>query len=107
MPKYLAVKLYKYCNNFGLNIIRDKEIRLSQANEFNDPLELLPVIDDSEFTQERIETILRKPGYFEDWYNAEHKGKNIAKAMELYLASIPKIAADQRSRQRRGGLAPG
>ena len=36
-------KLYKYCDQNGLNILENNEIKVSQFFDFNDPFEMNPV----------------------------------------------------------------
>jgi hypothetical protein len=95
MSKCPSVKLYKYCDKFGLNIIRDKEIRLSKPMEFNDPFELLPIIDDSEFTLEKVKTILKKERFFLDWKKAKYPDKDEKEASEIYVQSVDQLATDR------------
>ena len=68
--------LYKYCNQNGLNILRDLKIKITPPSEFNDPFEFLPTAQEKfskKWAQEqiKIKTIqnelrirFKKDGYY-------------------------------------------
>ena len=60
-------KLYKYCDQGGLNILETNEIKVSPFFEFNDPFEMKPHFA-SEDIKQRAEQHLKKtfPGYSEN-----------------------------------------
>lgn len=62
------MKLYKYTDAKGLAILRDLTVKASRASEFNDPFELSPKIDASQFSRGKIRKALLEPERVESWY---------------------------------------
>src|SRR5207249_1304891 len=93
-----SVKLFRYYKaEHALSVLNDLEIRTSIPNTLNDPFELSPNIDASQFTQKRCETFLRNDQNVEMWYKREgrQRGFTSKKAFKRwYLKDIPRRAAE-------------
>lgn len=77
-------------------MLNDLEVRTSIPNALNDPFELSPNIDPSQFTQKRTETFLRQDHNVEMWYEREgrQRGFTSKKAFKRwYLKDVPRRAA--------------
>jgi DUF2971 family protein len=92
------VKLFRYYKaEHALLVLNDLEIRTSIPNTLNDPFELSPNIDLSQFTQKKCEAFLRADHQVEHWYEREGRkfGFTSRKAYKRhYLKDIPRRAAE-------------
>ena len=78
-------------------VLNDLEIRTSIPNTLNDPFELSPNIDPSQFTQKKCQAFLRADHQIEHWYEREGRkfGFTSKKAYKRhYLKDIPRRAAE-------------
>lgn len=91
------MKLFRYYKaEYALLVLNDLEIRTSIPNTLNDPFELSPNIDPSQFTQKKCETFLRADHNIDMWYEREGRkfGFTSKKAFKRhYLKDIPRRAA--------------
>jgi Protein of unknown function (DUF2971) len=91
------VKLFRYYRaEHALSVLNDLEVRTSIPNTLNDPFELSPNIDPSQFTQQRCEAFLRQDHNVEMWYQREgrQRGFTNKKAFKhWYLKDISRRAA--------------
>jgi hypothetical protein len=92
------VKLFRYYKaEHALLVLNDLEIRTSIPNTLNDPFELSPNIDASQFTQKKCETFLRADHNIDMWYEREGRkfGFTSKKAYKRhYRKDIPRRAAE-------------
>jgi hypothetical protein len=92
------VKLFRYYKaEQALSVLNDLEIRTSIPNTLNDPFELSPNIDPSQFTRKRCEAFLRNDHNVQMWYEREgrQRGFTSKKAFKRwYLKDIPRRAAE-------------
>lgn len=66
------MRLFRYYKaQWAIRTLTDLEIRTSIPSELNDPFELSPNIDPSQFTQERIEAILCHDHIIDEYYDRE------------------------------------
>lgn len=91
------MKLFRYYKaEHALLVLRDLEIRTSIPNTLNDPFELSPNIDVSQFTQKRCETFLRNDYNIDMWYEKEGRQRGFTSKKNFkrwYLKDIPRRAA--------------
>lgn len=91
------MKIYRYYKaEFGLNALNNLELRTSIPNSLNDPFELSPNIDTTQFTQQRCETFLRADHNVEMWYQLEGRQRGFTSKKQFkrwYLKDIPRRAA--------------
>jgi len=92
------LKIFRYYKaEHALSVLRDLEIRVSIPSELNDPFELSPNIDAAQFSQRRIEAILRQDFYVDKSYREEGRRRGLTSRKEfkrLYLKDVPRRAAD-------------
>jgi hypothetical protein len=92
------LRIFRYYKvEHGLKVLNDLEIRASIPAELNDPFELSPNIDPSQFSQRRIEALLRQKFYIEKAYREERRGRELTSKKEfkrLYLKDVPRRAAE-------------
>jgi hypothetical protein len=90
--------LYRYYRpEHALLVLRDLEIRTSIPNTLNDPFELSPNIDATQFTQERCEAFLRQDHNVDMWYRMEGSDRGFSDKDEFkrwYLGDVPRRAAE-------------
>jgi hypothetical protein len=85
-----------YKAEHGLLVLNDLEIRASIPNALNDPFELSPNIDATQFTEKRCKTLLRKDDFIEDAYQREGRKRGFYSKKEFkrwYLKDLPRRAA--------------
>jgi hypothetical protein len=80
----------------GVSVLRDLEIRASIATELNDPFELSPNIDPTQFSQRRLEALLRQEHYIDESYKKEGTRFGLTKKefKRLYLKDVPRRVAE-------------
>jgi hypothetical protein len=92
------VKLYRYYKaEHALLVLNELEIRTSIPNTLNDPFELSPNINPSQFTQKKTEAFLRADHNVDYWYEREGRkfGFTSRRAYKRqYLKDIPRRAAE-------------
>jgi hypothetical protein len=92
------VKIFRYYKvEHALSVLRDLEIRTSIPMDLNDPFELAPNIDPSQFSQRRIEAIFRQGFYIDKAYREEGRRRGVTSKKEfkrLYLKDVPRRAAE-------------
>jgi len=72
------LKIFRYYKaEHALSVLRDLEIRASIPSELNDPFELSPNIDAAQFSQRRIEAILRQDFYVDKSYREEGRRRGL------------------------------
>jgi DUF2971 family protein len=86
------MKLFKYFGDYGLHVLRDLEIYLSPANEFNDPFEFSINFDNTNITIEDVKRVLRKDEYFREWCQLNPSEEDPDKRHRDYLSHLPEIA---------------
>src|SRR5438552_1796090 len=91
------MKLFRYYRaEHALSVLENLEIRTSIPNTLNDPFELSPNIDPTQFTQLRCEAFLRKDNNIDEAYLREgrQRGFTNKKAFKRwYLKDISRRAA--------------
>lgn len=91
------MKIFRYYKaDHAFSVLNDLEIRTSIPNTLNDPFELSPNIDASQFTQEQCETFLRNDDSINDAYHREAavRGFTSKEAFKrCYLKEVPRRAA--------------
>jgi hypothetical protein len=65
-----------YTAERGLEVLNKFEIRTSMPTELNDPFELSPNIDPTQFNGRRLEAILRQDFYIEKTYRSEGRQRS-------------------------------
>src|ERR1035438_5504808 len=69
--------VYKYCDNHGVDILQNLELKITPANQFNDPFEFTPHVICSDFKSET--KIFREPKYeslfIEEYQKQKASGK--------------------------------
>lgn len=92
------MKIFRYYKaEHGVSVLNDLEIRASIPAELNDPFELSPNIDPSQFSQRHIEAILRQDFYVDKAYREEGRRRGLTSKKEfkrLYLKDVPRRAAE-------------
>jgi hypothetical protein len=92
------VKIFRYYKaKHALSVLRDLEIRTSAPTDLNDPFELSPNIDSSQFTQRRVEALLRQDFYVDKAYREEGWRRGLTSKKEfkrLYLKDVHRRAAE-------------
>ncbi len=67
--------VYKYCDNRGVDILQNLELKITPANQFNDPFEFTPVVICSDLEAEARSLIEPQDvGFFESKYLEEKAG---------------------------------
>ena len=75
--------LYKYCNQHGLDILRNSRLKLTKPSEFNDPFEFTPIIEDRLTLEElKSDTELQRT-LWENWQQDRAKPASFAEFMHL------------------------
>lgn len=77
-------------------MLADLEIRTSIPNTLNDPFELSPNFDPSQFNQRRLEAVLRQDYYVDAAYREEGRRRGLSSRKEFkrfYLKDVPRRAA--------------
>ena len=96
--RLLFLKIFRYYKaEHGVSVLNDLEIRTSIPSELNDPFELSPNIDPSQFSQRRIEALLRQNFYVDKAYHEEGRRRGLTSKKEfkrLYLRDVPRRAAE-------------
>jgi len=91
------VKIFRYYHaEHARAVLKDLEIRTAIPNTLNDPFELSPNIDASQFTQKRCETFLRQDHNVEMWYQREGRQRGFTSKKVFkrwYLKDLPRRAA--------------
>ena len=91
------MRIYRYykCEH-GLLVLKDLEIRTSIPNDLNDPFELAPNIDPGQFSQGRLEALLRQDHYVDEAYRDEGQRLGLGRKefKRLYLKDVPRRAAE-------------
>lgn len=85
------MKVFKYCGDFGANVLEERRIKLSRAHLLNDPFELSPVLDPKSFTVSKAEKFLRQDQQIEHWYGQEGREKgftNKKRYRDWYLPTL-------------------
>jgi len=94
------LKIFRYYKaEHALSVLRDLQIRASIPTELNDPFELSPNIDAAQFSQRRIEALLRQDFYIDKVYREEGRCRGLTSKKEfkrLYLKDVPRRAAEAR-----------
>jgi Protein of unknown function (DUF2971) len=92
------VRIFRYYKSeHGLKVLNDLEIRASVPNTLNDPFELSPNIDPTQFTQKKCEAFLRLDHNLNMWYQREGAqcGFTSKKAFKRwYFKDVPRRAAE-------------
>ncbi|HZF02169.1 MAG TPA: hypothetical protein VE344_09775 [Methylomirabilota bacterium] len=82
--------LFKYTNHFGVNILRDLQLKVTPPNEFNDPFEFSPyligVVDDA-----HAESLLRNFSPTELYETMKIHGVQQMPPFEEFLKSLETI----------------
>lgn len=93
------MRLFRYYKaQWAIRTLTDLEIRTSIPSKLNDPFELSPNIDPSQFTQERIEDILCYDHIIDKYYDdeaVESGFRNKEDYKRWYLRSLPERAAER------------
>ena len=91
------MKIFRYYKaEHGISVLNDLELRTSIPNSLNDPFELSPNIDVTQFTQKHCETFLRADHNVEMWYQREGRERGFTSKKQFkrwYLKDIPRRAA--------------
>ena len=77
-------------------MLKDLELRTSLATELNDPFELSPNIDSTQFDQRRIQVVLRQDHFIDSAYLKEGRRRGFTNKKDFkrwYLKDIPRRAA--------------
>jgi hypothetical protein len=53
------MRLFKYTNHFGVNVLRDMQLKVTPPNELNDPFEFSPYVLPGKVTRDHIEELMR------------------------------------------------
>lgn len=85
------MRIFKYCDEGGLSILKDLELRLSLPDSFNDPFEFSPRVNLSDYTKEQCIEALKQEHMFHEWCRQQNKPCNKA-AKTYYFAHLPEIA---------------
>jgi hypothetical protein len=86
-----------YKAKYALKVLNDLEIRASIPIELNDPFELSPDIDPTQFSKRRLEAILRQDFYIERAYRHEGRQRGFGSKKRFkhwYLKDLPRRAAE-------------
>jgi hypothetical protein len=91
------MKIFRYYRaEHALAVLNDLEIRTSIPNTLNDPFELSPNIDPSQFSQKRLEAFLRNDYNISDAYEREARERGFASKKifkRWYLKDVPRRAS--------------
>ena len=91
-------RIFRYYKaEHGLKVLNDLEIRASIPTELNDPFELSPNIDPTQFNRRRLEAILRQDFYIERAYRREGRQRGFGSKKRFkhwYLKDVARRAAE-------------
>jgi Protein of unknown function (DUF2971) len=91
--------IFKYCKaEYGIAALKQLEVRTSIPSALNDPFELSPNIDPRQFTQRRIEAVLRQDHHIDEAYRKEAGSRGFANKRQFkkwYLKDVPRRAAEK------------
>jgi hypothetical protein len=91
--------IFKYCKaEHGIAALKQMEIRTSIPSALNDPFELSPNIDPSQFTQRRIEAVLRQDHHIDEAYHKEARSRGFTNKRQFkkwYLKDLPRPAVEK------------
>lgn len=89
--------VYRYMEfEYGKQALNDLQLRTSIPDSLNDPFELSPNIDPSQFTQKRCETFLKQDYNIEERYQIEGRKNGFTNKKQFkrwYMKDLPRRAA--------------
>jgi hypothetical protein len=91
------MKLFKYFGEYGLNVLRDLEIYLRPASEFNDPFEFSINFDHTNISLEDVKRILQGEEYFREWCQSNPSEEDSDKRRRDYVNRLDETAKERMS----------
>ena len=92
------MKIFRYYKaEYGMRVLNDLQLRASDPKTLNDPFELSPNIDPSQFTGKKLERLLRLDRNVDYWYQREEGWRKFSSKKQFkrwYLKDIPRRAAE-------------
>lgn len=88
--------LLKYCGESGLLVLKNREIKVTPPNEFNDPFEFSPVVrsgDPKALALRDAKKVVTHPAFFETNRASFPRCRNFAAFRKYARANLGKIAA--------------
>lgn len=100
------MSVFLYTHAEGIDILKNLRLKVSDATRLNDPFELLPVIDPTELTEQKIAQILKQRRHIDLAYSENGRTNGFTNKKDFkrtYLKNLPALAA-RKSREAKGNI---
>ncbi len=89
------MRIFKYIDHHGLDVVRDRRLKVSLAQKLNDPFELSPRIAPTDYTLRSLARLLRQDHLVRNAYAKEGQQRGLSsfkRFKRVYLRDLPKRA---------------